>query len=387
MTNKLRNLLVLTTNTPEQFCERGGADPSLPRYFWNYAIWNGLQKQGVQIEFERLQSLSANRPIAHSRPKGWWRIYFDIIRLARRLKGFDAIIVLGTIGYIISIIGRRLLGHKRNIVNLAYYVTRNSNNVKDRFLNYLTKWGIRQSGKVFFITRQQVTEAQKLVGCRPEQLAWIRAGVDTRYYRPVSAPKVSNGCSNLCSNLTKACSWRNYVVVSGDQLRREEILPQILAGLGIGLVRLTQNSHVEHFWQEQVKQSRVDFPIFCRAHLSAADVRYAYQRALCLLNLTNNSWQPAGWTVMTEAMACGIPVIMNSGLCTQEMKADLAPGEPLPFIEISSIEPDVARKMVQRLKNNSDMWTEFSHRARRHIEHYFTVEMTAEMVTTALNLK
>ncbi len=212
-------------------------------------------------------------------------------------------------------------------------------------------------------------------------MVWIRAGADARYYQPARIPEETR-TDNLA--LEKACQWRRYVVVAGDMLRQEEMLPDVLRGLGLGLVRLTQNTYVEHLWHEWLSQGTIDFDVFCKANLSAAEVRYAYQRALCVLNLIDNSWQPAGWTVFVEAMACGIPVIMNRGLSTEEMRADLQDGEPLPFIELADLQLETARRALKCLSNDEGLWAELAQRGRAHIERHFTVEMSAEMVATVL---
>ena len=172
------------------------------------------------------------------------------------------------------------------------------------------------------------------------------------------------------------------MVVAGYQLKNEIKIAKIIEDSGIKLVRLTQSSNVEKFWQDWAKADKT-IDVFCKAGLSFQEVRYIYQHAICVLNIVNNTWQPAGWTVATEAMACGTPVIMSSGLSTKELKS-YKYNAPF-FIEIDPLlDIGLVRQELSKLIISKELRKDLSVAGREFVENNLQIEVTGKALVRIL---
>jgi len=168
------------------------------------------------------------------------------------------------------------------------------------------------------------------------------------------------------------------VVVAGDMLRKEDEIASVLQGLGVGLIRLTQNKTVEGFWREKVRGQQIDFTVYCQAHIPFSEVKCAYQRALCSINLVDSSWQPAGLSVFLEAMACGTPVIATKGLTTEIIGSVAERVEERPFMSIDAGDIEGVRKEVAHFRDDSAARSTAGQRSRDYVEKYFALDIAAE---------
>jgi glycosyltransferase involved in cell wall biosynthesis len=96
-----------------------------------------------------------------------------------------------------------------------------------------------------------------------------------------------------------------------------------------------------------------------------------------VVNLVDSSWQPAGWTAVTEAMACGVPVIVNHGLVTVELRRYLKPGESVPFIEIREPAASLALEEILRLLSSPQTNLMLGQQARRFVMEHLSIERMA----------
>ena len=83
----------------------------------------------------------------------------------------------------------------------------------------------------------------------------------------------------------------------------------------------------------------------------------------------DNSWQPAGLTVAKEAMACGTPLVMSSGITTRELLGFRRSFRQEPFLELELLDDaDRARAAVLKLARDRSYATEVGRAGRRLIE-------------------
>jgi glycosyltransferase involved in cell wall biosynthesis len=370
----LKHVLVLTGAEPEIFKKHGGQDTNAPRLPQAYPYFGALQMMGVEVSVLSLGKVAQDRKAA--KPSGWWTPYLSMISMLSRFAKHDVVITNGTQGALLALAASALKWQSKKIAIISFANIRGTTRtLAEPIQRSIYRRGLHQCGKVLFMTRRQMEEAVTKIGCEQTQLAYLPVGVDTLFFAP--KPAHADACIREELRVLEA---QKYIVVAGDQLRHEDHIMQVLEGMNVGLVRLTQNKYTEEFWRRWAGSNPSSFPVFCIAHLSAQEVRYAYQHALCLLNLVDSSWQPAGWTVMTEAMACQLPVIVNRGLTTEEMRLYIKEKDTLPFLEVEQLDPLEARRCLLQLMESTEKSQEIGFRARRFVEQHFNIEITAKTV-------
>lgn len=373
----LRKVLVLTAGDPERFKRLGGNnDETSPRLPLCYPFYGALQEMGVEVAVRSSAKAAQDR-----KAPGWCSPSLGGLLALPELSKYDAVVTWGSLGPWLAMLGRILNRQNRKIVTVSFTnYSRMHRNIMKMARQTLYERGLPLCGKVLFMTRRQVYEAVNNIGCDPERVAHLPVGVDTSFFAPWPAYAGASVRAEL-----RGLETHKYVVVAGDQLRDEHRIIRVLGGSHIGLVRLTQNKYTEQFWKEWAQNNHASFPVICIAHLDWREVRYVYQHALCLLNLVDSSWQTPGWTVMIEAMACRLPVIVNRGLTTEEMGLYLFKGEGAPFIEIERLDPVEAREALKKLINSREAVQKIGQRARLFIERHFDIEQTSKVAVRIVN--
>jgi glycosyltransferase involved in cell wall biosynthesis len=220
------------------------------------------------------------------------------------------------------------------------------------------------------MTKQQQEQATTLFGCPRDRTGFLRVGVDTEFFHP--------GRSSDAAGVRKEIvdfARQQYWVAAGDQLRDEMRVLDLVKRSAIPLVRITRNRLIVKFWADIAKTTSV--PILCIANVTWTELKYIYQNALSVVNLVDSSWQPAGWTAVTEAMACGVPVIVNHGLVTVELRRYLKPGESVPFIEIREPAASLALEEILRLLSSPQTNLMLGQQARRFVMEHLSIERMA----------
>lgn len=355
--------LVIVGSDINKFQKVGMGDENHPRLPLAYPFYGYLMKHDIDVE---LLHLNEKLPLIK---------YFQLVYLTKYISSFDVIISFGFIGAWLSIL-LSLFGANRKVLTLVYANVSGkliTNKIKDFIFNF----GLRLCGKVIYMTREQQSQAINKLKFIQNQTCYLPVGVDTRFFNPVSIEK------SLISPEILKLEKMSYIVVSGDQLRDEKYIAKFVKETGLKFVRLTQSKKIEEFWTEYKESNLNNFDVFCRANLNFHEIRYVYQNAFCLLNLVDNSWQPAGWTVMTEAMACGIPVIMNSGIVTRELKNYQV---TLPIIEINNLTGlKETKRVLEKLSKDLSSLQYIKKTSREFVEKNLAIEVTGKYLIEIIN--
>lgn len=358
--------LVITGTDVKYFQAVGGVDLSMPKLPQAYPYYGYLINNGIEVKILSLED-NIERQKCGKKNNSFWQC-LKVLSLRQYISSFDVVISWGFIGAWLALVFS-LFNIKSKVFTVVFAnYSPNSNLAFGKIKNKLFFKGLKCCRGLIYMTHRQVVEAINDLKLLQEQIYYMPVGVDVNYFCPVSeSNKVSFGSELL--NLLK----EPYILVSGDQLRDELSILNILKGTGFKLVRITQSKKTEEFWSDWKRQScSKELDVFCKSHLSFEEVKFIYQHALCLLNLVDNSWQPAGWTVMTEAMACGIPVIMNKGLVTEELRFYQ---DPLPLFEVGSIcDGDKVKEILKHLKSNPDLRKKIGYLGRKCVENNFSID-------------
>lgn len=353
----------------ERIYQTGDSDGSLPRLPLSYPFWGGLRERGFEVEVHGLSGHFLLR-----KP----RVFLNnVTALNRKIEEgtFDVVIVWGSIGGAIAALNALNPRSKVRTVLMSYTNCRLDWGTKTSLARVLLyRIGLNCCDRLLLMTQEQIREAVSEFGwIAPLKVGLIPVGVDTEFFRPTRSVTEEG---EIREDLRRFVAEGPYIVVAGDQQRSEERLVRILRGQGLGLLRLTQEDEVEEFWAS----ASAGFRVYCRANISFHEVRYAYQKGLLLLNAVDNTWQPAGWTVLTEAMACALPVVMRRGLVTREI-GRLAGKRPSPLIEIeSSSTIQKVRNAIAEVASDECMRRSLARRGRKLVEKQLRVERTATTV-------
>jgi glycosyltransferase involved in cell wall biosynthesis len=315
-----RPILILTTGAaPDK-----SPDGSRPRSALFHPFLIACDRLGFKVECRRIGAVAQDR--RNDRPPGWWTPYKSALKLATRLDEYQAIVAYGSVGAALAFAAAIRPGRSAAVAVVSFSNVLPTGRVANRLRAIWYKLGLRAAAVTIFMTEAQRIQAVRRLGCPPGKADLLPVGVDTEFFCPKAGgpepSEINRDLRNFCRN--------PYIVVAGDQQRNEREVLNTIESLGTRLVRLTQNTYTEAFWKSYGSDPDRD-SVFCKAHLPWTDVRFAYQHASALVSLADNSWQPAGWTTVLEAMASGIPVLVRRGLITEELKRYCGPNDQLPF--------------------------------------------------------
>lgn len=358
-------VLIVIGGDVKRFKELGGNNPSLPKLPLSYPFYGYLKNQDIDVE---IVSLNFESWEGKSKP-GFNTVfgYLKLFWLVPYILKFDSIITSGFIGSITAFILLPFC-QNRKVFTLVYANESNKlKNLVSKIKNSLFLAGLKLCGGLFYMTKEQIEQACNEFNLSPNHVFHLPVGVDVAYFN-------DKNNNDFISPEVLELPLKKYVVVSGDQLRNELEIANVMEGSGLKLLRLTQSVETQLFWKDWNKSKSSNLEVFCKAHLSFQEVRYAYQNALCVLNLADNSWQPAGWTVLTEGMACGVPVIMNQGLVTRELKRY----NPSPsLVEIAQIvRKEEVQEILKKLISQPSYAKELGVKGREFVEKNLSIEKT-----------
>ncbi|MFA6008077.1 MAG: hypothetical protein WC784_05575, partial [Candidatus Shapirobacteria bacterium] len=318
----------------------------VPQYSQSYPFIQGLEERGI-----RVSTLDGGEVKLDGREiSDWWRGYLSVPKLIRIINKHRIVFIWSTLGVMLSALSELpFLNFLKDKIILVLFYNHNPNHnlLKKILLDKLMYFGLKNCKAALYMLEKHIKEAKSIYALDDKKIVYCPAGVDVVFFKPKSEildKEKEYGVSEQILEFVK----KPYIVVSGDQLRSESDIIEVLDGLNFSLVRLTQNTHIEYFW----KNKKPSFPVFCVSHLNPFEVRYLYQNAFCCLNLVDNSWQPAGWTAITEAMACGLPVIMNSGLVTEEINR--LSFTKKPFIEVNGFSSANIKEKIYTLVKDAE---------------------------------
>ena len=355
-TGRPMRVLLVTAGDPDRFRRLGGGtDSSYPKHELAYPYYGLLLEQGLEVNITTMR----------------YRDLRSVHKVARSLRHYDAAFCWSLEGPALALAALPLRQSRK--VHTVVYANDppRSNPLAGMLRQAGFKAGLRAGGIAIYVTNEQAREAHRDMGLPTMRRAYLQVGTDIDFFAPWPAHSES-----LVRPEVRRLAEERYVVAGGDQQRDEGLIAKVLSGLGVKLVRLTQEPSIQRHWDAWAQRDKLD--VFCMARLSFPEIRFVYQRAMCVLNLVENSWQPAGLTTAKEALACGAPLIMNSGLTTRELKAHLKPSEKIPLMELASrTDWGEARDAVKTLQADPDRARALGAAGRRLVEERLNISRRA----------
>jgi hypothetical protein len=209
-----------------------------------------------------------------------------------------------------------LSGSRRNIYLASYvWCVPNRSRWSVWCLALTTRVVARRAAGLVLMTHEQAKQARQYLpkGIEVIEFTW---GIDSEFYRHESNfDDIATEHRDLVAKIIQA----PYVILAGDQLRHDDDAFTLVKEHGFRLVRVPQERHTAERYRQEAARSNLADSLFVIEKATYATLRYLMQNASAYVGLVDSSWQPAGWTVLCEAIASGTPAVVYEGLVTREM--------------------------------------------------------------------
>jgi glycosyltransferase involved in cell wall biosynthesis len=239
---------------------------------------------------------------------------------------------------------------------------------KARLLGVATRTLARRARSAVFMTHEQVREAMTSLSVPIVPFTW---GIDSAFYRHPSTeadpfPALRDQLKDLLST--------PYVILAGDQQRLDSDAVALVEHFDLRLVRVPQEQHTAEWYRRQIKKRGLEGRIFVFQKVTYAALRFLLQHATAYVGLVDSSWQPAGWTVLCESIASGIPAIVYDGLTAREMRR-LGAGDYLMTVPSRDIQ--AVATCYKEIRDKSEAGNELTEHAQHFSKSVLDLEQTA----------
>lgn len=309
------NLLVcINGNIPEwQACfDPQGDQPRLPL---PYAFGAACSGAGFT-----LSGLDFSAPAANSPDLGPFRAIYPLNYIDQALADADLAIFWGGAGIRQCLREARRPTHQRRIGFLTYGWREKGAFTVARRANLLaTRRAARFARCVVAMTAEQAADARRSL---PAHVSVVRlsVGIDTRFYaRPAQLADVPAEHRPTVERLLQ----KPYVILPGDELRLNKDALDVVEATGLKLVRISQYSSKSgtNVLKEDVARRGLGGQVEVFERISYAFLRFLLQHAAGYAGFVDATWQPAGWTVVCESLASGLPIVLYDGYVARELIA------------------------------------------------------------------
>ena len=127
---------------------------------------------------------------------------------------------------------------------------------------------------------------------------------------------------------------RPYMVMLGDELRIEDDAIIVAKNTDMSVVRVCQYMDADTKAEilHKVSAQGLISKYHMMNNLSYGQLILLLRNASGYLGLVESTWQPAGWTALSEALCCRLPAIVYDGLVSREMQFRGIPASAMKVI-------------------------------------------------------
>lgn len=198
-----------------------------------------------------------------------------------------------------------LLGVKTQFILNTYKIPEGLNqSIWKVFSDKILRNLISKSEAVIVISRTQILRLN-LFDCK--RAAWIPFASDSEWWTPNIPDYAFLGNQGI--------KYQNFILIMGDADREENTSLRALSKLGHPIVRVTRDKYTAKTAQKAFIDEKVVHGQVC-LNVSYELLRELYRGSRVVVVPANAELHPAGMTSLTEAMCCGKPVIIPSGMAT-----------------------------------------------------------------------
>jgi glycosyltransferase involved in cell wall biosynthesis len=295
----------------QQLCSSRTATASLhlpllstePRHPFGYLqVATFLESRGLDVRFANQIAPDAGQTLSQ------WALTGSVLRAAR---SFDLVICYSTPGTLIAS-ALSLLPFTRPRVVLYLQAKVNPGGAPwSRWLRRrLWRRAVKHADAIVSVLFEVTAEIRELCADRGHRVYYAPVGSDAKFFDPLQAVHRPNS-----ADLRDLESGR-FLLVVGDFSRDDAFLYEALADGAVPLVRVTRDPVVHGRVVELARRfGRPGDLLLMRT--TFADLRWLYGNAAAVLFAGNDSWEPAGITSLTEALASGGICVAGAGGCIE----------------------------------------------------------------------
>lgn len=259
-----------------------------------------------------------------------------------------------------AVLARAVLGRKTRFILNTYKVPSSGPQpIKKRINDKLLSRAISLASGVVTISPAQAYSLQPL----NKNTTWIPFASDMNWWSP--------GLPDSQLLASHGINFKNFILVMGDVDRDEKTTLKALRHLNHPILRVTREPETALAARQAFKQLNITLgEVF--VNISFDTLRELYRGARVVVVPARSTVHPAGMTSLTEAMCCGRPVVIPSGLATDGYVQDFYDAFVLSEWEESAIR-DRVEKIYQ-----TDIGESVGKNARNTIENRLNIHASAK---------
>jgi glycosyltransferase involved in cell wall biosynthesis len=242
-----------------------------------------------------------------------------------------------------------------------------------------TRFAARFARCVVAMTAEQARDARQSL---PSQVGVVplSVGIDTRYY--AHHAKLADVPTEHRATVERLLQ-KPYVILPGDELRLNVDALDVIEATGLRLVRVSQYGYKSgtNGLKEEIVRRGLSERVVVFERISYAFLRVLLQNAAAYAGFVDATWQPAGWTVVCESLASGLPVVMYDGYVARELVTLGIPSELCRIVPIGD-RAAFGRELITLAKAAER--DRLALLARRFAAEHIDLEKTGPVFATAL---
>jgi glycosyltransferase involved in cell wall biosynthesis len=259
-----------------------------------------------------------------------------------------------------AILAHAILGRKTRFILNTYKVPSSSPQpIKKRLNDKLLSRAISLADGVIAISTAQAYALQSL----NKNTAWVPFASDMNWWSP--------GLPDYQLLASHGINFKNFILVMGDVDRDEKTTLNALCHLNHPILRVTRESETALVARRAYEELKItQGGVFLNIPFDI--LRELYRGARVVVVPARSNIHPAGMTSLTEAMCCGRPVVIPSGLATDGYVQDFYDAFVLSEWEESAIR-DRVEKTYQ-----TDIGESVGKNARNTMENRLNINASAK---------
>ena len=317
MLSRQLHLLVVINGNIREWRDTLITSPDRPRLPLPYAFGAATMNVGFRLSAIDLGTETRQSSAEPSDTTPFETVY-PAHELANALRATDLALLWGRPGLSALVKQAFLPRPRRRLLYFSYvWEARGIPSLRQRCQFGITRQAARLARGVVLMTAEQADAARATLP-RHVPVIELQVGIDCDFYAQPTAPSdIVEADRNRVERLLQS----PYVIMPGDELRLNDDALAIVENSPLNLVRISQYGRKNGITElkAEIRRRNLGDRLLIFERISYLALRFLMKHAVAYAGLVDATWQPAGWTVACESLACGLPVVLYEGLTSREL--------------------------------------------------------------------